>query len=63
MSVKIDIEKSRAAKVMRRITGLISLLLIEDKRATTTAATAIDIGTFQFTAPSLDSDQKRLSKS
>ena len=49
--VKIDIENSRTAKVMRRIAGLTSLLLIEDKRATTTAATAIDIGTFQFTAP------------
>ena len=35
---------------MRRIAGLTSLLLIEDKRATITAATAIDTGTFQFTA-------------
>ena len=48
-SVKTDIRKSRAAKEKRSTSGLIFPLLIEAKRATMTAAKAIEIGTFQLT--------------
>ena len=51
MRVKIDIEKSRAAKEKRSTSGLIFPLLIEAKRATTTAAMAMEMGTVQLTEP------------
>jgi energy-coupling factor transporter transmembrane protein EcfT len=53
MRVKIDIEKSKKTKPKRSSSGLTFPLLIEANRATTTAAMAIEIGTFQSTEPQL----------